>query len=172
MTITEMQAREHYSSVQRTARRLVGNRADADDIAQEALLRAIVYVRDGRTVENWQGYLNRIVRNVIADDYARRKRQGPAVDLDDVQASLGVLPNQYQRHRVHEMQDAMDALPEQQHDVVQMIAVDGLSYRAAAERLGVPVGTVMSRLSRGREALKMRMDEVTAAPSGIAAAAA
>lgn len=170
MTITEMQAKEHYSSVQRTARRLVGNRADADDIAQEALLRAIVYVRDGRKVENWRGYLNRIVRNVIADDYARRKRQGPVVDLDDVQGSLGVLPNQYQRHRVHEMQDAIDALPEQQHDVVQMIAVDGMSYRAAAEQLGVPVGTVMSRLYRGRETLKVRMDEGLA-PQPAAAAA-
>lgn len=170
MTITELQAREHYSSVQRTARRLVGNRADADDIAQEALLRAIVYVKDGRSVENWQGYLNRIVRNVIADDYARRKRQGPVVDLDDVQGGLGVLPNQYQRHRVHEMQDAIDALPEQQHDVVQMIAIDGMSYRAAAERLGVPVGTVMSRLYRGRESLKARMDEMPAPE--IAAAAA
>ncbi|WPZ33893.1 RNA polymerase sigma factor [Thalassobaculum sp. OXR-137] len=170
MTITEMQAREHYSSVQRTARRLVGNRADADDIAQEALLRAIVYVRDGRKVENWRGYLNRIVRNVIADDYARRKRQGPVVDLDDVQGSLGVLPNQYQRHRVHEMQDAIDALPEQQHDVVQMIAVDGMSYRAAAEQLGVPVGTVMSRLYRGRETLKVRMDEGMGSQPAAAAA--
>ena len=170
MTITEMQAREHYSSVQRTARRLVGNRADADDIAQEALLRAIVYVRDGRKVENWRGYLNRIVRNVIADDYARRKRQGPVVDLDDVQGSLGVLPNQYQRHRIHEMQDAIDALPEQQHDVVQMIAVDGMSYRATAEQLGVPVGTVMSRLYRGRETLKVRMDEGMA-PQAAAVAA-
>ncbi|MFX4223045.1 MAG: RNA polymerase sigma factor [Thalassobaculum sp.] len=172
MTITEVQARQHYSSVQRTARRLVGNRADADDIAQEALLRAIVYVRDGRRVENWQGYLNRIVRNVIADDYARRKRQGPVVDLDDVQGGLGVLPNQYQRCRVQEMQDAMESLPEQQHDVVQMIAVDGMSYRAAAERLGVPVGTVMSRLFRGREALKLRMDEVSAPASEVTAAAA
>ncbi|MDF1790289.1 MAG: RNA polymerase sigma factor [Thalassobaculaceae bacterium] len=170
MTITEIQVREHYSSVQRTARRLVGNRADADDIAQEALLRAIVYVRDGRTVENWRGYLNRIVRNVIADDYARRKRQGPVVDLDDVQGSLGVLPNQYQRHRVHEMQDAINALPEQQHDVVQMIAVDGMSYRAAAERLGVPVGTVMSRLYRGRETLKVRLDEAPANDRAVAAA--
>lgn len=170
MTITEMQAKEHYSSVQRTARRLVGNRADADDIAQEALLRAIVYVRDGRKVENWRGYLNRIVRNVIADDYARRKRQGPVVDLDDVQGSLGVLPNQYQRHRIHEMQDAIDALPEQQHDVVQMIAVDGMSYRAAAERLGVPVGTVMSRLYRGRESLKVRMDEGMAPQQAAVAA--
>ena len=170
MTITEMQAKEHYSSVQRTARRLVGNRADADDIAQEALLRAIVYVRDGRKVENWRGYLNRIVRNVIADDYARRKRQGPVVDLDDVQGSLGVLPNQYQRHRVHEMQDAIDALPEQQHDVVQMIAVDGMSYRAAADQLGVPVGTVMSRLYRGRESLKMTMGEVTAGAAAAVAA--
>lgn len=170
MTITEMQAREHYSSVQRTARRLVGNRADADDIAQEALLRAIVYVRDGRKVENWRGYLNRIVRNVIADDYARRKRQGPVVDLDDVQGSLGVLPNQYQRHRIHEMQDAIDALPEQQHDVVQMIAVDGMSYRAAAEHLGVPVGTVMSRLYRGRETLKVRMDEGLAPETAAVAA--
>lgn len=170
MTITEMQAKEHYSSVQRTARRLVGNRADADDIAQEALLRAIVYVRDGRKVENWRGYLNRIVRNVIADDYARKKRQGPVVDLDDVQGSLGVLPNQYQHHRIHEMQDAINALPEQQHDVVQMIAVDGMSYRTAAERLGVPVGTVMSRLFRGRETLKVRMDEGQA-PEAAAVAA-
>jgi RNA polymerase sigma-70 factor (ECF subfamily) len=163
MTITETQVKEHYSSVQRTARRMVGNRPDADDIVQEALLRAMVYVRDGRTVENWRGYLNRIVRNVVADDYARRKRQGPTVDLDDVQSDLGVQPNQYQRHRVRELEGAIADLPDQQHDVVRLVAIDGMSYRAAADRLGVPVGTVMSRLSRGRETLKTRLDEVAVA---------
>lgn len=166
MTISGAEAREHFTSMRRTALRLSRNSADADDVVQEALLRAMTYVRDGRQVENWRGYLNRVVRNVIADGYAKRARQGIHVDVDDLHGELSVAPNQYHSFRVHELEGAMAELPTQQADVLRLVAIDGLSYRDAADRLGVPVGTVMSRLHRGREALRIRLDDMV--PAGEA----
>lgn len=162
MTLTELEIRNHFVAMQRTARRLTGNHVDADDIVQEAIIRAMTYAGDGCHVGNWRGYLTRIVRNVVADAYKKRARQGVTVTLDDedgtLATNLSTLPNQYDCRRVRELEMAMEELPCGQNEVIRLVAIDGWSYRDAADRLGVPVGTVMSRLYRGRETLKNRLE--------------
>lgn len=171
MSLTEAEVRTHFESLRRTARRLTGNHVDADDIVQEAIVRAITYAGDGRHVENWRGYLNRVVRNVIADNYAKRSRQGVSVTIDDVCEPLATLPNQFDRRCVSELEMAMDELPGGQDEVIRLVAIDGWSYRDAADHLGVPVGTVMSRLYRGRETLRNKLDSNISVVAGKAAAA-
>jgi RNA polymerase sigma-70 factor (ECF subfamily) len=100
-----------------------------------------------------------VVRNVAADHYAKRAMQGIPVELDDAHSDLSVLPNQFHRHRVHELETALTNLPAPQTEIIRLIAIDGLSYSDAATRLGVPVGTVMSRLYRARENLRRRFED-------------
>ena len=159
VTVTKIEVQNHFDSLRRTARMLTANHADADDIAQEAVVRAITYAKDGRHVQNWRGYLTRVVRNVAADHYAKRAMQGIPVELDDAHSDLSVLPNQFHHHRVHELETALTNLPAPQTEIIRLIAIDGLSYSDAATRLGVPVGTVMSRLYRARENLRRRLED-------------
>lgn len=148
----------------RQASFLTRNSADADDFVQESLIRALTYVKDGGTIQNWRAYLYRILRNVRADHLGRQARHGPAVVLDDVEHQLAVPAPQPSELLLRELGDAIEKLPSTQRRVVNMVAVDGLSYQDAAERLGIPIGTVMSRLHRGRCALRREIGEDPTGP--------
>lgn len=139
---------------------LTGNSADADDLVQESIIRALTYVKDGGTIRNWRAYLYRILRNVRADHLGRQARRGPSVVLDDVEHQLSVPASQPSELLLRELGEALERLPSSQRRVVHMVAVDGLSYQDAAERLGIPIGTVMSRLHRGRCALRREIGDV------------
>lgn len=133
---------------------LTGNRADADDLVQDSIMRALTYTKDGAAVRNWQAYLWRILRNVRSDNLGGLARRGTPVTIDDVAHQLSVPASQPSRLALRELGDALDRLPSGQQRVVRLIAVDGLSYQEVAEQLDIPIGTVMSRLHRGRSALK------------------
>lgn len=133
---------------------LTGNRADADDLVQDSIIRALTYAKDGTNVRNWQAYLWRILRNVRTDHLGGIARRGPSVAIDDVAHQLAVPASQSARMELREVGDALERLPSGQQRVVRMVAVDGLSYQEVAEHLDIPIGTVMSRLHRGRSALR------------------
>ena len=139
---------------------LTGNSAEADDLVQESMVRALTYVKDGGTVRNWRAYLGRILRNVRADHLGRQARRGPAVALDDVEHQLGVPAPQHAELLLQELGEALERLPVGQRHVLCLIGVDGLSYQDAAERLNIPIGTVMSRLHRGRSALRREIGDL------------
>ncbi|MEQ8816270.1 MAG: RNA polymerase sigma factor [Thalassobaculum sp.] len=143
----------------RLAAFLTSNSAEADDLVQESMVRALTYVKDGGTVRNWRAYLGRILRNVRADHLGRQARRGPAVALDDVEHQLSVPAPQHAELLLHELGEALDRIPHSQKRVLCLIGVDGLSYQDAAEQLNIPIGTVMSRLHRGRSALRREMGE-------------
>lgn len=139
---------------------LTGNSADADDLVQESIIRALTYVKDGGTIRNWRAYLYRILRNVRADHLGRQARRGSPVVLEDVEHQLSVPASQPSELLLRELGDALERLPDGQKRVVCLVAVDGLSYQDTAERLGIPIGTVMSRLHRGRSALRREIGDV------------
>lgn len=144
----------------RLAAFLTGNSAEADDLVQESMVRALTYVKDGGTVRNWRAYLGRILRNVRADHLGRQARRGPAVALDDVENQLAVPAPQHGELMLRELGDALDRLPAGQRHVLRLIGVDGLSYQDAAKQLNIPIGTVMSRLHRGRNALRREIGDL------------
>lgn len=158
MPVTPNGTIETIHDLRRRAEQLTGNRPDADDLVQEAMVRALTYVKDGHQVRNWRAYMNRIVHNLFFDQLSQRARRGREVEIDDAGPALMVPECQYHRHRLRELGHAISALPAPQREVVRLVGVNGLSYRDAADRLGVPIGTVMSRLHRGRETLRARMD--------------
>lgn len=151
-------ARDHGRFLYNVAYRLTGNDADAQDVVQEAL------VRIRRGLERYvpgslEGWLARIVTNTFLDEVRRRKRR-PADALPD-DPDLVVPPSpaadEVTTGFSDEVQDALGELPEDFRTAVVLCDVVGLPYEEIAESLGVPVGTVRSRIHRGRRQLRSRL---------------
>jgi RNA polymerase sigma-70 factor, ECF subfamily len=145
--------------LRRFALSLTGNSADADDLVQSACEKALrnrAQFQVGTRMDSW---MYRIAQTLWMDDLRKRRVRGPSVDPTDIeigdQGRAARLPED--RMMLSRAAAAMADLPEAQRVVLSLVAVEGLSYKEAAEVLEVPVGTVMSRLSRAREALLPKM---------------
>ena len=154
------------------ALRLTRNRADAEDLLQETYLRAYRGFGGFRPGTNLRAWLYRILTNTYINSYRKRQREPLVVPDDSVDewylydrlaregagASaetevLDALPDE-------EVQAALESLPEQFRMSVLLADVEGFSYKEIADILGVPLGTVISRLHRGRRALERRLWDV------------
>jgi RNA polymerase sigma-70 factor (ECF subfamily) len=165
---------EHIRHLRRYARALVGHPEDADDLVQESLRRALTYANSERETANWRAYLFRILHNVRADHLARKARDRE-VPIDDYAGELAAPAAQHGVLDFQDMERALTLLPTEQREVVLLVGLEGLTYREVTDVLGVPIGTVMSRLSRGREALRriladpdtgMDLNDAGAVPDG------
>lgn len=142
------------SAMRRYARSLTRNETDAEDLVHEALVRA--YEKrssfdNGRGLRSW---LLSILHNVFIDGRRSRnaesRREEQAVELTET----WVAPAQEHHVRLGQIRDAFLELPEEQRAALHLVAVEGLGYAEAAKALGIPQGTLMSRLSRARAALR------------------
>ena len=155
-------ARDHGRFLYTVAYRLAGNDSDAQDLVQEALIRV------GKGLERYQpgsltGWLARIVTNVFLDEVRRRRRRptDPFPD-DDPERVLPTAPaaDEVASGLSDEVQTALGALPQDFRAAVVLCDVAGLPYEEIAAQLGVPVGTVRSRIHRGRRLLRAALAEV------------
>lgn len=144
----------YVKSLRRYAMAITRDPNDADDVVQECLKRALAYIHDGRKIRDLRAYLFTILHNVHSDELSRKKKNGVQLPIDNDGIRLVCPAPQHAYMDCNDLLDAVDKLPEDQRQVVLLIGLEGMSYRAAAEVLGVPIGTVMSRLSRGRNALR------------------
>lgn len=151
-------------ALRRYAMALTGDSAEADDLVQECLTRALERIRAYRQIRNLRAYLFSVLHNVRMDQLAKQRATGTTVPLDEVAAVLSRQPDQLARLKARDLALALSHLPEQQRSVVLLVGMEGFSYREAAEALNVPIGTVMSRLSRGRESLDRLMAGESGAP--------
>ncbi len=147
--------------LRRFARALTGQVADADDVVQIAVERALTRLdqfRPGTRLDSW---LLSIVRNAWIDETRSRGRRGkifaPA-ELGELQGNDGAA-EMHAKLEATDVWAAMRKLPEEQREAIALVCVDGLAYREAAETIGVPIGTLTSRLARGREALQVMLGE-------------
>lgn len=147
----------HAEGLRRYALAITRNAADADDLVQECFKRALSYARSGREIENVRAYLFTILTNVHRDELARRRKRGTAVPIENEMNSIACLPRQLPRLEWTDLVRALEVIPDKQKQVVLLIGLLGQSYEKAAATLDIPVGTVMSRLSRGRSALRQAM---------------
>lgn len=143
----------HISSLRRYAMALVGDRADADDLVQETLQKAITYMQKGREIRNLRGYLFAILHNTRVSQLRRPENGASHVPFEDVVGGLAVAANQHHRAELRALLRELMKLREEQRQVVLLVCVEGLTYREAAAVIGVPIGTVMSRLARARQTL-------------------
>jgi RNA polymerase sigma factor (sigma-70 family) len=153
-------ARDHGRFLYTVAYRLAGNDNDAQDLVQEALIR----VRKG--LERYEpgsleGWLARIVTNVFLDEMRRRKRRPADAFPDDPDRVLPTSPgaDEVSRELSSEIQAALAALPEEFRVPVVLCDVADQSYDQIAASLHVPVGTVRSRIHRGRRLLRAALTE-------------
>jgi RNA polymerase sigma-70 factor, ECF subfamily len=154
-------ARDHGRFLYTVAYRLTGNESDAQDLVQEALLR----VRRG--LERYEpgsleGWLARIVTNLFLDEVRRRKRRPTHALPDDPDRVLPGAPSADEAsHELSvEVQEALATLPEEFRVPVVLCDVADQSYEQIARALSVPVGTVRSRIHRGRRLLRQELAEV------------
>lgn len=142
------------TALRRYARSLVRDSADAEDLVHDALVRAYERRMTFRPSGNLRNWLLSIVHNTHIDRLrsaaARRRRDDAATQEAEPSYPAG------QEHaiRLKQVREAFMALPDDQREALHLVAVEDLSYQEAAEALGIPVGTLMSRVSRARAALR------------------
>jgi RNA polymerase sigma-70 factor (ECF subfamily) len=142
--------------LRRFARALAGQPADADDIVQIAVERALMRLDQFQPGTRLDAWLLTIVRNAWIDEARARQRRAQVFADAELGERVGAGGEAaaHARLEVSEVREAMQSLPEEQREAVALVCVDGLAYREAADVLGVPIGTLTSRLARGREALQ------------------
>jgi RNA polymerase sigma factor (sigma-70 family) len=138
--------------LRRYARALTGNRADADDLVQDTLERAWARASLWRGVTDMRAWLFTVMHNLHVD--RTRRPQVDTVAIDDEMPEVPVAGAQTERLAVADLQAALGRLPAEQREVLLLVALEEMSYADVAQTLGIPIGTVMSRLSRGRERLR------------------
>ena len=141
--------------LRRYARALVGNRDDADDLVQDTLERALSKSALWRGVADMRAWLFSMMHNLHVDGIRRPRLH--TVVLDDDTPEVPVAPMQGDRLAVLDLQAALERLPVEQREIILLVALEDMSYADVAATLGIPIGSVMSRLSRGRERLRSLM---------------
>jgi RNA polymerase sigma-70 factor (ECF subfamily) len=151
--LTDTAIREQIPSLRRYARALTGNRDTADDLVQDTLERALARSALFRPGGNPRAWLFAIMHNVFVNQVrSAAARRTVSLDPDAIEATEQDLA--HQGLAVRDIERALALLSSEQREVVLLIALEALSYADTAKVVGVPVGTVMSRLSRGREKLR------------------
>lgn len=155
------QLEEQLPSLKRRARHLCRSQADADDLVQETVLRAITHREQFSPGTHFRAWLKQILYHAFISGHRRQKRQLAAFDRYAVEPQS--IPSEFAVECATELperiQRALGVLPDSMAEVVKLVDIDELSYREAAESLNVPVGTVMSRLFRGRQRLAVQLTE-------------
>jgi RNA polymerase sigma-70 factor (ECF subfamily) len=145
-------------ALRRYARALVRNRAAADDLVQDCLERAISHWHRRREGDP-RPWLFTILHNLAVNHFRRSARRGTHITIDEAnEDDFGQDAVQEQKLMYQDVLDKLARLPEDQRVVLLLVAVEDLSYADAARVLDIPIGTVMSRLSRAREKLQQEIE--------------
>ncbi len=182
----EATALPHLDALYGAAYRLARNPRDAEDLVQEALLRAYRFWDTFEKDSNCRAWLLRILTNTFINEYQRRRRQREVLDAATAEqtATDGVLVHEgaqaqrspegvlLERAVSDDVQRALDALPADFRTAVVLCDVEGLAYKEIAEVMDCPVGTVMSRLFRGRRLLQQSLAQFAVEQGYVKAPAA
>jgi RNA polymerase sigma-70 factor (ECF subfamily) len=168
------QAMQYMDALYTAAMRLTHNSADAEDLVQETYLKAYRAYGGFEEGTNLRAWLYRILTNTFINNYRSKKRRPDETDIDEVEdlylyRRLGGLEAAAAGRSAEdelldwftdsEVKEAVESLPEQFRMAVLLSDVEGFSYKEIAEILDIPIGTVMSRLHRGRKALQRQLYE-------------
>lgn len=170
MSIDHQSIVEHIPGLRRYARALTGDVWAADDLVQDTLERACSKWRLWLAGTNLRAWLFTMMHNLFVSQVRLDQRRSAlvhAVDLDDVAHALqapAAAPDS-----AIDLQRCLLRLPAEQRAVLLLVTLEDLSYAEVAKLSGVPLGTVMSRLSRARDRMRELMDEPKEAPAGVAA---
>lgn len=153
----------------RSALYLVKNEHDADDLVQETFLKAFKFLKNSEEINNTKAWLFKILMNTFINQYRKGKREPSLVDFDNIESFHESIKEEAlmsstaeDEARFNELLDAdvkkaLEELPEDFRMVILLSMVEGFSYKEISEMLDCPIGTVMSRIYRGRKMLKEKL---------------
>lgn len=175
--VFEAEMGPHIDALYRNALRLTGNANDAEDLLQDTYLRAFRFFYQYQPGTNAKAWLFRIMNTVFLNDYRKKTRQGETVSYDGLEDFYlynrlveDLSGNEHpeienperavlEKLDIETIQRAIDALPVEFRDTVALATLEEMSYQEIADTLAIPVGTVRSRLSRGRKILQKALWE-------------
>ena len=141
-------------NLRRYARQLTRDTADADDLVQECAARALIKLHLWKPGTDLRAWLFRILHNLHVSQLRRATREVTTVDLNEFAPNLSCGPDQIEHLEFRELERAIMSLPKQQRIAVLLIGLTPGNYYEVASACGVPVGTLRSRLARGRQNLR------------------
>jgi RNA polymerase sigma-70 factor (ECF subfamily) len=154
----EAEVARHLRTLREAARRLTGSIDEADDLVQDAVMRAWTFWERFEPGSNSRAWLHRILVNTFINAYRKRRRErdlyrAAAEETRREHTTVSLLRQSERDGLGDEVGAALRALPNEFRAVVELVDLHDLSYREVASELGCPIGTVMSRLHRGRKQL-------------------
>jgi RNA polymerase sigma-70 factor (ECF subfamily) len=171
--VFEGEMRPHIDALYRNALRLTGNSNDAEDLVQDTYLRAFRFFHQYALGTNAKAWLFRIMNTIFLNDYRKKSRQGDSLSYDELEefylynraqeaaptgpsAPVHVNPEEavLEKLDIEAIERSIQELPEEFRETVTLATVEGLAYQEISDILAIPIGTVRSRLSRGRRLLQ------------------
>ena len=163
----EREALPHTDTLYAVALRMTGGQKEAEDLVQDAMLRGFRFFDRFQQGTNVKAWLLKVMTNIFLNKIKKTAGRPPLVEFETVEEFLGEVENDYasvssSSEEFRELLDqdvarALDELPVEYRMPVLLSAIEGLSYREIAEAMECPVGTVMSRLYRGRKMLEQSL---------------
>jgi RNA polymerase sigma-70 factor (ECF subfamily) len=153
---------EHIPRLRRYARALVGDRYVADDLVQDTLERAWNKFYLWRPGSDLRAWLFTIMHNVFVNQARRRRKEFE--ELTDEMPAAAVRATQGDQLELQDVDRVLRSISPEQREVVLLVAVEQLTYEEVSRALDIPIGTVMSRLSRGRERMRQVLGGQTTVP--------
>ncbi|MFQ5865206.1 MAG: sigma-70 family RNA polymerase sigma factor [bacterium] len=163
---------EHMDSLYNTAFRMTRNELDAEDLVQDVYVRAFRFFHKFKKGTNFKAWIFKILTNTYINQYRKKSREPLQVNFEKVKHNYVESDKENLNHGIEnsnhlttdelfddEVKTALEQLPDEFRMVVLLADVEGFSYKEIAEIVGCPIGTVMSRLSRGRRQLQNYLRE-------------
>ena len=164
MSNVDSRIEEHIPSLRRYARALLGERSRADDLVQDTLERAWGRFHLWQSGSDLRAWLFTIMHSLSVNQLRQGHASQAALPLEDEALNVSVRATQEDGLEMRDLMAALARLPEEFREVVLLVGLEQLRYEEVAQVLGIPLGTVMSRLARGRERLRALMSG-TATPT-------
>lgn len=150
--------------LRRYARALTGERSAADDLVQDTLERAWTKLHLWRGGSDLRAWLFTVMHNVYVNQM-RSRAVAATLPLDEDMPDTPVRASQADMLEVRDIDSALKRLPVEQRQVLLLVALENMSYQETATTLGIPIGTVMSRLARARERLRLMLESAAGSAS-------
>lgn len=147
---------EHIDSLYNLALRMTQNKHDAEDLVQEAVLRAYRFFHKFEEGTNFKAWIMTVLRNVFINEYRKRMKEPQKIEFEEVEnfVSLPEISGAQEEIFSETIKPSIDKLPEELRTTIMLFYAEEFSYKEIAKVMDVPVGTVMSRLYTARQILK------------------
>ena len=156
---------EQIPRLRRYARALTRNTERADDLVQDTLVRALAKQHLWQAGTNLRAWLFTLMHNQNVNNVRYGIREGQNIDVEDMSNVLAATTDPTASRQLYELNRALSQLAQEQRQAILLVGLEEFSYEETAAILNIPVGTVRSRLSRGRDQLRRLMDMPAKAPA-------